>query len=108
MVGKNLLFLFSFSFPFHGHPAGLNTKPATRAEELLVSQQPSISGATASTDILLQLLTFTRRLMAVFALWPPQNTVVCVVVVLRCRPPDESPQVNLRHPFGGVSGMSYP
>ena len=74
--GRTSYSFSSFSFPFHGHPAGLNTKPATRAEELLVSKQPYMYLVpTASADVLLQLLTFTRRLMAVFALWPPQNTL---------------------------------
>jgi len=43
--GRTSNSFFSFAVPFHGHPAGLNTKPATRTEELLVSKQPSIPGA---------------------------------------------------------------
>jgi len=107
--GRTSYSFSSFSFPFHGHPAGLNTKPATRAEELLVSKQPSISGANCicghphavaylSLEVGGGICTPTTT----------KHTVVCVVVVLRCRPPDESPQVNLRRPFGGVSGMSNP
>ena len=59
-------------------PSTNKNKTCQRAEELLVSQRPSIIWCpTVPADVVLQWATFPRRLVAGFALWPTYNASLC-------------------------------